>query len=161
MTQYPQDPQQPQYSQQPPPGWQPPAPPKKRHTVRNVFLVLGILAVLGIGGCMAVVASIGNEVDKQSNTPHTVVYKVTGSSKAASLTYTTDGSTTTEQVASAKLPWSKTLQIKGLIPVYQVMAQNGIGQTGTVTCSISVDGKVVKTATGTGEAAIASCDHTP
>lgn len=140
---------------------QPYQPPKKKHTVRNVFIVLGVLAVLGIGGCFAVVGVVGNEVNKQANTEHTVVYKVTGTSKAASLTYTTDGSTTTEQVASAKLPWSKELKIKGLISVYQVMAQNGIGQTGTVVCSIEVDGKQVKTATGKGEASIASCDYTP
>lgn len=160
MTQYPQDPQY--QGQQPPPGWQPPPPPKKKHTVRNVFLVIGILAVLGIGGCVAIVGSIGNQIDKQTNEVHAVVYKVTGTSKAASLTYTTDGSTTTEQIASAKLPWTKSLQIKnGIISVYQVMAQNGIGQTGTVTCTIEVDGKVVKTATAKGEGSIASCDHTP
>jgi hypothetical protein len=148
------------YPQQPPPGHYGP-PPKKKHTVRNVILVLLGLGVLGLGGCMALIVGAGNEVDKQANVEHTVVYKITGTSKVASLTYTTDGSTTTEQVSAAKLPWQKSLKIKGLIPVYQVSAQNGIGQSGTVTCSISVDGKVVKTATGTGEASIASCDHTP
>ncbi|HEY9354205.1 MAG TPA: MmpS family transport accessory protein [Nocardioides sp.] len=172
MTQYPQDPQDPHRQpgpQQPYQGQQPPypgqqwqqQPPKKKHTVRNVFLVLGILAVLGIGGCVALVAGVGNEIDKQSNEVHTVVYKVTGTAKAASLTYTTDGSTTTEQINSAPLPWSKSLQIKGgIIPVYQVMAQNMSG-SGTVICSIEVDGTVVKTATGSGEASIASCDYTP
>lgn len=170
MTQYdPGQPQQSQYpqqsqvQQQPYPGQQypPVQPPKKKHTVRNVFIVLGVLAAVGIGGCAAIVGSIGNEVNKKSNEAHAVVYKVTGSSKAASLTYTTDGSTTTEQISSAKLPWSKSLSIKGLIPVYQVMAQNAIGQSGTVTCSIEVDGKVAKTATASGEGAIASCDYTP
>jgi hypothetical protein len=150
---------QPQFLQ--PAPYQPQQPPKKKHTVRNVFIVLGVLAFLGIGGCTAFVVMVGNEVNKQANEVHTVVYKVTGTSKAASLTYSTDGSTTTEQIATAKLPWSKSLQIKGLIPVYQVMAQNGIGQKGTVTCSITVDGKVAKTATATGAGAIASCDYTP
>lgn len=140
------------------PADQPPA--KKKHTARNVILVLVGLFVVGIGGCAAIVGSIGSEVDKQANESHTVVYKVTGTSKAASLTYTTDGSTSTEQLAGQKLPWSKTLQIKGLIPVYQVSAQNEAGQTGTVTCTIEVDGKVVKTATSKGAGAIASCDHT-
>lgn len=149
-----------QYPQQPPPGQYGP-PPKKKHTARNVFLVLGLLAVLGIGGCMALVVGAGNEVTKQAEKEHTVVYKITGTSKVASLTYTTDGSTTTEQVSAAKLPWSKTLKIKGLVPVYQISAQNGIGQTGKVTCTIVVDGKPVKTASGTGEASIASCTHTP
>jgi hypothetical protein len=155
--QYPQDPQQPQQ----PPQYQPAPPPKKKHTLRNVFLVIMLLGVLAIGGCVALAGGISNEIDKQANTEHTVVYKVTGTSKAASLTYTTDGSTTTEQVASAKLPWTKTLKIKGLIPVYQISAQNGIGQKGTVVCTIEVDGKAVKTATGTGEASIASCDYSP
>lgn len=146
MTQYPQQPQ-PQYGE----------PAKKKHTLRNVLIVFGVLAVLGIGGCAAIVAAIGGEVDES----HTVVYKVAGTSKAASLTYSTDGSTTMEQLQGEKLPWSKTLQIKGLIPVYQVSAQNEIGQTGTVTCTIEVDGKPVKTATSKGAGAIASCDHTP
>lgn len=150
----------PQYQgppQGPPAGWQPPPPPKKKHTVRNVFLGLALVGVLIVGGCVAFVGKAATEIDKQSNEVHTVVYKVAGTSKAASLTYTTDGSTTTEQVASAKLPWSKSLSIKGgLVSVYQVMAQNMSG-AGTVTCSITVDGKVVKSATGTGEASIASC----
>jgi hypothetical protein len=157
-------PQQPPYPpQQGYPGqpYQPMQPPKKKHTVRNVFIVLAVLAVVGIGGCVAIVGSVGNQIDKKSNEAHAVVYKVGGTSKAASLTYTTDGSTTTEQIASAKLPWTKSLSIKGLIPVYQVMAQNAIGQSGTVTCSIEVDGKVAKTATASGEGAIASCDYTP
>lgn len=146
-----------QYQQ---PQYQPPA-PKKRHTVRNVLIILGVLAVVGIGGCAAIVGSIGNEIDKQSNETHAVVYKVTGKgAPAADLTYTTDGSTTTEQAQGARLPWTKSLSIKGGIAVvYQVMAQNT--GAGTVTCSISVDGKVVKTATGAGQGAIASCDYTP
>lgn len=158
---YPPQPDQQHPNQQPPvppAGWQPPQ-PKKKHTIRNVFLVLTAVALLGIGGCVAFAGGVANEIDKQSNETHTVIYKVAGTSKAASLTYTTDGSTTTEQVAQAALPWTKTLQIKGgIVPVYQVMAQN-LG-AGTVVCSIEVDGKVVKTATGAGQAAIASCDHT-
>ena len=39
-------------------------PVKKKHTVRNVFIILGILAVMGIGGCMAFVGAVGNEVSK-------------------------------------------------------------------------------------------------
>lgn len=149
-----------QYPQHQPPQYQPPV-PKKKHTARNVFIVLGVLVLLGIGGCFAIVGSVGNEIDKQSNEAHTVVYKVTGKGAAAAdLTYTTDGSTTTEQIQGAKLPWTKTLSIKGLIPVYQVMAQNS-GSAGSVTCSIVVDGKQVKTATASGQGAIASCDHTP
>ena len=159
--QYPQQ-QNPQYNpQQPPPGWQPPAPPKRRHTVRNVFIVLGVLAVLGIGGCFAVVGSIGNEIDKQSNTVHSVSYKVDGTATTAMITYTTDGGTTTEQVSDAPVPWaSKTLKVKGLVTIYQVSAQN-TSSSGTVTCEIWVDGAKVKSAEASGQGAIASCDYTP
>ena len=146
---------------QPPPGWQPPPPPQKKHTARNVILVLTGLAVLGLVGCVALLGGIGNEIEKQDETEHTVVYKVTGTSKKAALTYTTDGGTTTEQANGVTLPWSKTIKVKGLFQVVQVMAQNEIGQRGKVTCTITYDGKQVKTATATGEAAIASCDYTP
>lgn len=47
-----------------PPVYQAPPPPKKKHTARNVFIVIAVLAVLGIGGCVAIVGSIGNEVSK-------------------------------------------------------------------------------------------------
>lgn len=59
MTQYPQQ----QHAQfQPHPPYQ--QPPKKKHTVRNVFLVLLALSFLGIGGCVAFVASAGDEIAK-------------------------------------------------------------------------------------------------
>lgn len=142
------------------PQYQPQA-PKKRHTVRNIFIVIGVLALVGIGGCVAVVGSVGNEIDKQANTEHTVVYKVIGrKTAAADLTYTTDSATTTEQVQSARLPWTKTLRVKGNVATYQVMAQN-TAPGGSVLCSIAVDGKEVKTAAGVGQGAIASCDYTP
>lgn len=41
-----------------------PAPPKKSHTVRNVLLGLTLLFVLVIGGCLALVGGVANEVDK-------------------------------------------------------------------------------------------------
>lgn len=40
------------------------APPKKKHTVRNVILVLIALSILFIGGCLALVGGAVNEVDK-------------------------------------------------------------------------------------------------
>lgn len=149
---------QPQYQQGPPQGWVPQPPPKKKHTVRNVLLGLTLIGVLIIGGCVAFAGSAVNEIDKQSKEVHTVIYTVTGTSKVGSLTYNTDGVATLEQETSAKLPWSKTLKISGLAPIYQVSVQNAIGQTGTVTCTIKVDDKIVKTATGKGEGANASCN---
>jgi len=113
------------------------------------IVAAGIVAV-GLSGCDA--AATGG-------TEHTVVYKITGTSKKADLTYTTDGATTTEQSTETAVPWTKTLKIKTSMPVYQVSAQNSINQKGSLTCVIEVDGKQVKTATAKGEAAIASCDY--
>jgi hypothetical protein len=129
--------------------------------VRNVLIVLGVLGLLGAGGCTAFVAIVANEVNKQANEVHAVVYKVSGTSKAAAVLYTTDGKNATEQVPSTKLPWSKSLQIKGLAPRHQLLVRNGAGQTGTVSCAIAVDGKLMKTASAKGPGAIATCDYIP
>src|SRR6478672_8433167 len=48
----------------PPPGAAVPPPPKKKHTVRNVLLIILALVVLAIGGCVAIIGSAANEVDK-------------------------------------------------------------------------------------------------
>jgi hypothetical protein len=47
----------------PPQGHYPPQPQKPSHTLRNVLLVLGLLFVLFVGGCMAVVAAGVDAVD--------------------------------------------------------------------------------------------------
>jgi hypothetical protein len=53
--------------------WVPVAPPKKKHTVRNVLLILLALTGLGIAGCTALVAGAANEVsdsiEADSNKP--------------------------------------------------------------------------------------------
>lgn len=39
-------------------------PPKKKHTARNIFIVIGVALVLLVGGCVALLGSAANEVDK-------------------------------------------------------------------------------------------------
>jgi len=119
-------------------------------STKHVIVALAGIVAVGLSGCDAATAGA---------TEHTVVYKISGTSKKADLTYTTDGATTTEQTTDTPVPWTKTLKIKTAMPVYQVSAQNSMGQKGSVTCTIEVDGKQVKTATAKGEAAIASCDY--
>jgi hypothetical protein len=64
-------PQPPQQPPQQPQQWQQQPPPKKKHTVRNVFIVLAALFVLGIAGCVAFLGAVGNEMadeaDKQED----------------------------------------------------------------------------------------------
>lgn len=47
-----------------PQGYPPQEPPKKKHTLRNVLLVLAVLFVLFVGGCFALLGGAANEVDK-------------------------------------------------------------------------------------------------
>lgn len=58
----------------------------------------------------------GNDTPARPRRPrtplrHTVVYDVSGSGKASTITYTTDGMTTTNQESNVKLPWSKTITL--------------------------------------------------
>jgi hypothetical protein len=162
------------YPSQPPndpQGWTPqqqPLPPKKKHTARNV-----ILGVLGGFFALIVIAAIAGGGTKQpTNTAppattttdaapasHHVVYKITGTAKHASITYTTDGMTSTSQEQGAPVPWTHEINVPtGQFGVATVNAQNS--DSGTITCTIEIDGKAAKTATSSGSYAIASCSTT-
>ncbi|GAB3722024.1 hypothetical protein GCM10027598_36380 [Amycolatopsis oliviviridis] len=104
-------------------------------------------------------APLGNDAGTQAGAPaqepakdqaaeHTVVYRVTGTggAKAGSITYTTDGMTTTNQEANVKLPWEKTIKLPGgeALQMVSIMAQ-GSGK-GAIKVTIEVDGKLIKEA---------------
>lgn len=86
---------------------------------------------------------------------HTIVYEVGGTATRGDLTYATPSGT--EQSSGTKLPWKKTFQA-GKSEFTSISVQN-TGSSGSVTCKITVDGKVMKQAKSTGEAVIASCDY--
>jgi len=92
---------------------------------------------------------------------HTVSYTVAGTTKKASITWTTPSGV--EQDSEAKLPWTKTLKFKNADAI-SVSGQSagdlaGPGTAGgTITCEIKVDGKVVKKGSSKGEFAVVSCD---
>lgn len=158
----PQDPgaNQPNYQAGPPPGWQQP-PPQKSRFWKNCMILGGIgllVLVVGIVGCTALVGKAVNDVDKSNKKVHTITYKVTGKgSGKADLTYTVDGTGTIEQRNGEALPWSKTIKLKGTFNFLDISAQNSL-ETGSVTCTITVDGVVKKKATSHGQFAIADCN---
>lgn len=84
---------------------------------------------------------------------HVVVYEVSGTAKKADLTWSTPSGI--EQEGDAKVPWKKTLKAKDGTPM-SISGQNKSG--GTITCTITVDGKKVKTAKSKGLYQIASCN---
>ncbi|BBH16823.1 hypothetical protein Back2_11100 [Nocardioides baekrokdamisoli] len=137
---------------------------QKSHFFRNCLFVLlaGVAAIVVI--VVVIVSGAKKAIDTANNTSHKVEYIAGGTAGSASLTFTTDGSTSTSQLQDQKLPWNKALNIKGdLLAVYQLMVQNtnmNSGNSATVTCEIKVDGKSVIKNQSSGVGAIASCDYT-
>lgn len=82
-----------------------------------------------------------------------MVYTVAGTATKGLITYSTPSGQ--EQKNGAKVPWKKTFKAKDG-EILAVSVQNAGG--GSVTCSITLDGKVIKKGKSTGSYAIASCD---
>jgi hypothetical protein len=94
-------------------------------------------------------AGTGN--DAQRPAEHVVVYKVTGTGRASSITYTTDGMSTTSQASDVKLPWEKTIKLPSGEPLQLVsLLAQGSGGKGAIKATIEVDGKVFKEADAQG-----------
>jgi hypothetical protein len=89
----------------------------------------------------------------------TVVYAVTGSGVdgAGAISYIVpNGTFGQEQAVNVGLPWSKEIPITGTNLVYVLTAQ-GSGGGGSITCTITVRGRVVSTQTSTGAYAVVTC----
>lgn len=178
MTQPPQDPnqpyeQQPQqpygqqppqqpYGQQPPQGYpaqygQPPyEPPKKKKKWPWILLAIFVVLIALFAGCTALVGGAINSVDEELNKEVVVTYEVSGTGSSPIITYTANDSNVSQDTA-ASLPWSKDVTLTGIIKVATLTATNGIGDDGTITCKIIVDGAVVTENTANGAGASASC----
>ena len=84
---------------------------------------------------------------------HAVTYKIGGSASRALVTYSTPSGQ--EQQNGAHVPWKRSMKAKDF-DVLAVSAQNS--GSGTITCEIDVDGKVVKRSKSSGAYAVVSCD---
>ncbi|SCW99604.1 hypothetical protein [Corynebacterium jeikeium] len=133
--------------------------PKKAWYKRAVIMVpltLVFLFILFVGGCMALVGGVANEMDKESKKEHNLTYVVEGDAQDATATYHVGDSDSTQDSGIAA-GWKKDVTVKGFFGAY-LSVTNGIYDTGTVTCKILVDGKTVTENTATGEFATATCD---
>lgn len=150
--------------------------------ISYVGLGLGALAFIV---SIAVFGAFANEVDKQLNNanagpsvssggsteagqgtsgdnsktgktkPGEVVYEVTGSQGASSITY--GKGSQTSQRTNAGLPWSKTAKASNGIEFYSLTAQTGQAG-GKITCKITVNGKVLAENSSEGPYALVSCN---
>ena len=100
-----------------------------------------------------------------SGAPRTVTYDVGGTSRSADLTYSNGAGDTTQQSGVDVPVKRKSDGISGIEVTmkrgqfYYISAQNQ-GATGTITCTVKVDGVVVKTNTSSGGYTIATCSGT-
>ncbi|MEV0249791.1 MmpS family transport accessory protein [Nocardia sp. NPDC050712] len=183
--QYPQQPygQQP-YGQQP--GY-PPQPPKKSNTKWIVLGVVAVVLLCGFGGCVAILGKAGEEVSKSIDAAVSSISAAptapdvpaspgasippltpgTSSAKGKSITYEIvsdagelnsvtyfDGNSELKQETSATAPWSKSFTNSSTVALISLGAQtNG----SSVTCRITVDGKVADEQTATGKYAVVNC----
>ncbi len=137
------------------------APATRSAYFRKVWIGIG-LAVVGCVGLAFMVALFGESDDDSGNLGSSsdtvrVVYRVTDSSPSgtASLNYENAGGNT-EQVEDADTPWEERLSL-GRGGFAYVSAQRQGPGSGTVRCTISVDGEVVEEAESTGQFVIATC----
>lgn len=179
--------QQPQGQHGPPAGgWPPPQPaPKKRRRwpwiLGGIILLIVLISAVNGGGnqpSTPVAAPVAPPVQQQPAAPvppvqlpavpapqadtassDTITYEVTGSGTATSVTYIKDKNMGQEQIASAKLPWSKQVQFDGGTFSFQplsLVAQNG-QSGGNITCKISKNGQEITSSTSSGPFAVVTC----
>lgn len=119
------------------------------HSSRNTIIIITLIAV----GCLVYLAannSNGGGVGPFTSGSHSVVYTVTGTATAASMTLSdSDGSTS--QQSDQALPFSISFEADSGTFLY-ISAQNS-GESGTIT----VDGATVETTTSNGAYVIAGC----
>ena len=123
-----------------------------------------ILSGVGLGMCVvwAVTGAIIGDILNRPLPPPTISYYASGDSQGATVAFigvdasSTDAATTTTTSQPVTLPWRKDVQenSSNVFGGFAVMAgPNG----GTVSCTLTIAGKVVKADTATGPQAIATC----
>lgn len=128
---------------------------EKKKTARIPRAATYLLPVLVVVGAVAVIVpkvlDDGEESSPVfSSTTREVVYEVVGTGVADEITYTHADSNATKTLSKVKLPWKQTV----VIPVgvaggtANVIARNPQNDT-TITCRISVGGRVVKEVSAT------------
>jgi hypothetical protein len=94
---------------------------------------------------------------KHTASGHTIVFQVTGDgvSKANNITYGIGANQSQDN--GAALPWKKKSHSDDSVLLLGLSAQSD-GTSGAISCTISVDGKVVVTNTSRGQYAVVTCN---
>ncbi|MFD3744227.1 MmpS family transport accessory protein [Nocardia sp. NPDC058633] len=177
MTVPPGNPQQP-YGRQPPPygqhtpgagypqpgGYPPqggypqhggyPQPPRKKKVWPWVLGGILVVLLLVVGGCVALVGTVANEIENEVSREVTVSYQA-GGTGTSTVTYS-DGNLDVAQESDVALPWSKDVTVTGLVKFVSLSVLSG-ADGGNVSCKITVGGKVIAEDQASGQFASAIC----
>ena len=140
-------------------GYYPPQPPKKRKKWPWVLLAIFVVIIAGIASCAALIGGAVNEIDKDSKKVVQVTYEISGDGPGGSATYTA-GDLDTAQETDIQIPWTKQVDITGLMKAVSLIASNSFDSDGTITCTIKQGETVISTNTSSGPGATASCSGT-
>lgn len=115
-------------------------------------VLIGAVSVVALGsltGCSKVLEA----AEKSAATETVFTYALTGTGGDVKVNYT-DLHADTSRSEGLALPWSKEITVNGKFA--SITAKNG-ENPGSVTCTITHEGKVVSTATKSGPGASATC----
>lgn len=138
---------------------------KKTHKVRN-FVVLPIAGVFALGIVLSAATSGGASqttpnvpASPAAETTHDSQVQVTGTSGQVTLGIMSNGmaTNTVEVPHTQELPQGFVTVTVTRSPSLESYQNSGKGDSGTVTCTITRDGKVVDTKTAAGQFASVSC----
>lgn len=130
-------------------------------------LVLAIVMTTLYAAVFFGISKAVDDTNKAAATTHTVVYSVSGAAQDADVTYSTftNGTSGTEQSSSTPLPFTKTITVNGSkdslsFNSFDLSAMNGAVDTGTISCTVTVDGKTIASQTSSGSFASVNCSGT-
>jgi len=133
-----------------------------RATNKGLSLAGAILSAIGLVVCilyLAVFSTAASDINKQANTTVTISYDAGGTAKTATVSYSTfstSGSADGQQ--DTALPWHKDVQATGF-GKGGILTVTAGADGGTVTCKVTVNGVVQKTANASGAFASATCSN--
>jgi hypothetical protein len=108
---------------------------------------------------VAVFTKAASDISKEANQTATISYDAGGTAKDATVTYSTfSTSGSSEGQQDTVLPWHKDVSTTGLGKSGMLVVTAGV-DGGTVTCKVTVNGVVQKTASASGAFATATCSN--
>ncbi|MBU8810603.1 hypothetical protein KL953_17115 [Mycolicibacterium goodii] len=129
-------PPQPQYGQPYTPGFYPPPPPPPKKRKTGLWVLLALLAVIVVvgGGVVAFKLYV--------NRDWTATFEVTGTGTTATVRYTASGRGPFAREEGVALPWARDITFSGSEKAF-VLDAFPTAEDDAVTCSVTVNGKVV------------------